>query len=151
MHKSLGAFQYSYKDRNKSDVTITGESTSKPNCHTKTKIEASHLLNPQCFYFTKDILPFFAFPSFEICIISIYHSSFSLFVSWFQPFPQSLILRFHLQRFFPSLPQLWSLLSTILFSTHCICSSCFPQLNYNLFKHHLTVIHSRKNIYCGLL
>ena len=42
---------------------------------------------------------------------------------------------------FPSLPQFLSLWLTVWFSNHCICSSCFPQVNCSLLQHHLGVIH----------
>lgn len=96
----------------------------------KSREAASYFLNPLCLYLTNDMLPFFAFPSFEICIICIFHSSFFIFVSWLQPLPQSLILRLSTMIFpFSAKNFIFYYLLLCSLITVCVAGVSLPELS----------------------
>lgn len=147
MNNSSSAVQCAYIiDRSENDVMVIKVPVSQSATPSKWR-QAIYLLNSLCFCFTNDTLPFFALPSFEICISCICHSSFFIFITWHQPFPQCLILRFHQQRSFSSLLNFCLSLFTLFCSLIIASIQVLPQLNRNVFYHQLTVtFHSAKNL-----
>lgn len=116
----------------------------------KSREAASYFLNPLCLYLTNDMLPFFAFPSFEICIICIFHSSFFIFVSWLQPLPQSLILRLSTMIFpFSAKNFIFYYLLLCSLITVCVAGVSLPELSsFPTSPHSHSSFNNKKFLLC---